>query len=210
MEPNKKHYPEEKMDYLREMMNVAAGNAATALSQVLQCEVDVKLPEVFILPVSKVSSIFKDPSVPVLCVKTEMVGDVRGALFFVVPDEQKKNLLVLVKQSMPNALRKRLPVDSTVIEEIANITAGTFLSAIHDFSKLNICHTVPVLAIDMIQSLLDESLISNSMNEIVVIENEFFIKEGNVRTVLFLIPMVKSIETLFGSMNAARKEYEMQ
>lgn len=202
---------EEKVDYLREMMNIAAGNAAAALSQVLQCEVDVKLPEVFILPVSKVSSIFKDPSLPVLCVRTEMVGDVKGTIFFVVPDDQKKNLLKLMKQSVPNALRKRLPVDSTAIEEIANIIAGVFLTAIHDFSRLNIYHTVPVLAIDMIQSLLDESLVSLSskINEIVIIENEFTIKDGNVRTVLFVIPLVESIEVLLGSIHSARKEYGM-
>lgn len=208
----KEEVSEEKMDYLREMMNIAAGNAATALSQVLQCEVDVKLPEVFFLPVSKVSSIFKDPSAPVLCVKTEMVGDVRGTMFFVVPDEQKKNLLKLLKQSLPGALRKRLPVDSTAIEEIANIVAGVFLTAIHDFSKLNIYHTVPVLAIDMIQSLLDEAVISHSadVNKIVVIENEFIVAEGDVRTVLFVIPLVKSVETLFGSIDAARKEYGME
>ena len=203
---------EEKIDYLREMMNIAAGNAATALSQLLQHEVDVKLPNVFILPISKVSSIFQDPLMPVLCVKTEMVGDVTGTMFFVVPDEQKKNLLKLLKKSMPDALRKRLPVDSTAIEEIANIVAGVFLAAIHDFSKLNIYHTVPVLAIDMIQSLLDESLesLSNKAKEIFIIENEFIVKEGNVRTVLFVIPMVESIEALFGSMETVRKEYGIE
>lgn len=203
---------EEKMDYLREMMNIAAGNAATALSQILNCEVDVKMPEVFVLPVSKVSSIFKDPSTPVLCVKTEMVGDVTGTMFFIVPNEQKKNLLKLLKQSLTGGLRKSLPVDSTAIEEIGNIIAGVFLTAIHDFSRLNIYHTVPVLAIDMVQSLLDEAIISHSskINEIVVIENEFIIKEGNVRTILFVIPLVESIEVLFGSIDAARKKYGMQ
>lgn len=141
-----------------------------------------------------------------------MVGDVKGTMFFIVPDEQKKNLLTLVKQSLPSGLRKRLPIDSTAIEEIANIIAGVFLTAIHDFSRLNIYHTVPVLAIDMIRSLLDESIISHSskINEIVAIENEFIIKEGNVRTVLFVIPIVESIEVLFGSIISAGKEYGMR
>lgn len=203
---------EENLDYLTEMMNIAAGNAAMSLSQLLQCKVDVKLPEVFILPVSKVSSIFKDPSMPVLCVKTEMVGDVKGAMFLVVPNEQKKNLLKLLKQSIPNGLRKRMPVDSTIIEEIANIIVGVFLSAIHDFSGLNIFHTVPMMAIDMVQSLLDESIssLSGENNDVTIIESEFTINDENVRAVIFLIPVVKSREKLFDSISSARKKYGMR
>lgn len=202
-----KNYSKEDLDYLREMMNIAAGNAATALSQLLNCVVEIELPNVLILPVDKVSSIFKDPSLPVLCVKSEMVGDVKGALFFVVPDDQKQNMLKLIRQGVPHALKKMVK-DSSVMEEIGNIIAGVFLTAIHDFSRLNIYHTVPSLAIDMVQSLLDESiaLISGIVKKMLIIENEFIIKDGNVRTVLFVMPVVESIDILFESALNARKE----
>lgn len=200
-------YPEERIDYLREIMNIGAGNAATALSQFLNCEVDVKLPEILILPVNQVSSIFKNPSLPVLCVKMEMIGDVKGAIFFVVPDEQKKNLLDLVRKALPRGMKKTYKVDASMLEELGNIITGVFLTAIHDFTKLNIYHTVPVLAIDMIQSLLDESIvsISSDVKEVLVIENEFSVVEGNVRTVLFIIPVFASIQTFYDSItNAGR------
>ena len=203
-----RNYSEEEIDYLREMMNIAAGNAVTAFSQLLQCEVDIRLPNIYIIPVAEVSSIFKDPDMPVLCVRMEMLGDVKGALFFIVPDEQKKNLLALVKKAMPGALGKTYKVDSHVLEEIGNIIAGVFLTAIHDFSRLNIYHTVPALAIDMVRSLLDESVnaAASGAKEVLIIENEFIIKEGNVRTVMFVMPVVESIDILFNSVLEARKE----
>lgn len=199
---------EESMDYLKEMMNIAAGNTATALSQLLQCEVEVKLPDLLILPVQNVSSIFKNPEMPVFCAKTKMVGDVRGTMLFVIPDEQTKNLLKLLSLTLPSEARKRVPIDSTAIGEIANIMAGVFLTAVHDFSRLNIFHTVPVIEIDIIQSLIEESLNSpeRKIREVLVIENEFIIKNGNVRTFFFVIPVAEYIKTLFNSVLEARRK----
>lgn len=212
METEKHQYSEEKLDYLREIMNIGSGNAAGALSQLLNCNVEVKLPDIFILPVDKVSSIFKDPSLPILCVNMKMVGDVQGAIFFVVPDEQKKNLLKLLKKAMPPEMKKTYSVDASAMEEVGNIIAGVFLTAIHDFTKLNMYHTVPVMSIDKVQSLLNESVasIGSDVKDVLIIENEFSIEEGNVRTVLFIIPVIASIQTFFDSIKSAGRALGME
>ena len=198
---------EEQVDFLTEMMNMGAGNAATALSQMLECEVDVKIPAVYVVPPPKVLSILDDPSLPVTCVRMGMVGDVAGDMFFMVPDEQKTNLIRLMERGTPGPKKKGPDVDLSALAEIGNILAGVYLTAIHDLCKLDIYHTVPTLAMDMIQSLLDESLITlgSQAQTMILVENEFIVEEKHIRTFLLMIPSAESVKTLVDSIGEARK-----
>ena len=206
MNDKEKLLSEEQLDFLREMISIGAGNAATAFTQMLQCEVKVTIPAVHILPSPRVSSVLGEPSLPVLCVRMGMVGDVAGELFFIVPDEQKTKLTHLVERATPGTKKKYTDVDLSVLTEVGNIIAGVYLTAIHDFCKLNIYHTVPTLAIDMIQSLLDESIatLSRQVQTLILIENEFMVDEHLIRTFFLMVPAMESVKTLVDSIDQAR------
>ena len=206
----------EQLDFLREMMNIGAGNAATALGQMLGCEVNVTIPRVHLLPAPKLPpKTFGDPSLPVLCVRMAMIGDAFGHMFFVVPNEQKERLTHLVEQAAPgstlvrNGDLKSADLDLSVLTEVGNILGGVYLTAIHDFCKLNIYHTAPTLAIDMIQSLLDESLatLSHQVQTAVLIENRIYVGAEGITTFLLLVPSAESVNTLVDSIAQARLAY---
>jgi chemotaxis protein CheY-P-specific phosphatase CheC len=93
--------------------------------------------------------------------------------------------------------------------EMGNILAGVYLTAIHEFCQLDICHTVPMIAIDMIQSLLDEFIVtlSRQARALVLIENEFIVEEIRIRTFLLIVPAVQSVRILVDSIAAARMAY---
>jgi chemotaxis protein CheC len=205
---NQQLLSEEQVDFLREMMNIGAGNAATALGQMLRCEVNVKIPTVHVLPAPKAPSVLGDPSLPVACVRMGIVGDVVGELFFIVPAEQRANLTHLAER----AVGMRRSEDLSALTEIGNILAGVYLTAIHDFCQLNIYHTVPMIAIDMIQALLDESIasLSRQVQTLILIENEFIVEEKRIRTFLLMIPAVQSVKTLVDSIVGARMAHGSQ
>ncbi|MDD5094513.1 MAG: chemotaxis protein CheC [Dehalococcoidia bacterium] len=203
----------EQLDFLEEMMNVGAGNAATALTQMLQRNVEMIIPKVIIAKPTDKVSILENPSLPVVCVKMDMINDVKGSLFFIVPEEQKSMLIRLAKEVMLGAGKfwrtgeaDSKSMDLSLIIEMGNIVAGVYLTAVHDFCKLNIYHTVPILAIDMIQALLDESLgrLTHQIQHIIVIENEFRIEERQIRTFLLMVPEANSIKVLADSIGQAR------
>lgn len=212
MDTGKYHYSEENLDYLREIMNIGAGNAAGAMSQLLNCNVEIRLPDIFILPVERVSSIFKDPSLPVLIVTMNMVGDVTGEIFFVVPDEYKEDILKLLKKALPPEVGKTYTIDASAMEEIGNIIAGVFLAAVHDFTKLDISHTVQSMSVDMVQNLLNEAVasIGSNVREVLIIENELSIAESSIRMVLFIVPVIASIQTFFDSIKNAGRNLGMK
>ena len=82
-------FTEEQLDYLVEMLNIGAGNASTALSHLLQCEVNMKMPGVEVVPPAQAASTLGDPALPVACLRMKMVGDMTGCLFFIVPDDRE-------------------------------------------------------------------------------------------------------------------------
>lgn len=203
----------EEIDYLTEIMNIASGNAATALSQILSAPVDVRVPRVRFLPPSGVASVIGGASVPVVCVKMELLGDARGEMLFLVLEEDKMTLARAAETAFLGSPRKG-PPDRSIFEEIGNILAGVYLTALHDVCKLNVYHSVPSFAKDMLQAVLDETLakIGREQEAFVVVENEFSVaieseivlsKKSLVRAFVLLIPSPDSVRTLLDSVRRA-------
>ncbi len=200
---------DKEMDFLREMLNIGAGNAAGAFAQMLNCPVDVTIPEIYFFPASDIPPFLKDPAKSFATVSMNMVGEVKGKLFFLVPDEKKDKLIEIVGNTSPGGGNKGgVEVDLSVLEELGNILAGVFLVAIHDFCKLNIYHSVPDLRSDMLQALIDESIAAatRESSQIILAVSTFIIVGENIKTFFLIIPDMKSTKKLLNSISDARKQ----
>lgn len=206
----KEKHLEMELNYLTEMMSIGAGNAATAFEQLLHRKIDLKVPSVKILSPMKVTQVLGEPSMIVSCVVSGMLGDVTGDIFFVMQGRDRADILNIIMESYPGSDKKNIELQQSMLTEVTNIICGVFLTAIHDFCKLTIFHTVPFLATDMFQSIVDESIAKASIqsNELLLIECEFIISEKNIKAHLILIPSPGSIRKLVDSMQAARKAME--
>lgn len=213
MSKNTQPFTEEQLDFVREMMNIGAGNAVTALQQMLQCPVDLIIPKVSVLPIVQISSTLDNPTALVTCARMGMVGDIGGAMFFIVPEESRKILVSTTEKALLGLSRlpwqKSDEVELSVVAEIANIISGVYLTAIHDFCGLNIYHTVPTLATDMMQSILDEDLVKTNLQirTAILIENEFVIETNHIRTLLTIVPSAESEEPMVNALGQAKKAY---
>ena len=209
MNDRKQLLSDEQLDFLTEMMNIGAGNAAAALSQMLPSQVNIRIPAVHVVPITQAPSILGDPSLPITCVRMGMVGGVNGDMCFFVPEEHKAKLTRLIQQATPGPQNRSADRDLSVLAEVGNITAGVYLTAVHDFCRLNVYHTVPALTIDMLQSLLDEALagLSRQVQIAIMIENEFIVAEENVRAFLIVIPSAESVKILVDSIGQVEMAY---
>jgi chemotaxis protein CheC len=202
---------EEDVDYLVEMFNIGAGNAATALNQLLTCHVDLRLPGVKVAPASEATIGVGEPETSMTCMRMKMVGDLTGYMLFVVADEQKMKMAELAERSMLGPERHNPEPDRvlSVVAEIGNILAGVYLTAIHDFCKLQVCHSVPVPSVDVLQALLDEAIANHAgkAETIILVTNEFMIGTEHFRTYLLILPSGKSTDALVDSIKQARELY---
>jgi chemotaxis protein CheC len=181
-------FTENQIGLLEEALNIGAGNAVTALSQILLCDTDMTLPVVKGVLSPLTTDIFQSIGSNSTCVEMNIVGELQGVLVTIIPETDERYITDLIRQAKEEQRAEGVP-DSSIIAETSNILAGAFLTAIHDFCKLNIFHTVPVSEnctshdfLGRIQQSADDS-----SNIILVMTNEFVINKSNIKAYLLVI-----------------------
>jgi len=201
---------EEELDFLNEIINIGAGNAAVALGQVLSTGIDIDLPRVEVVSHSQLSEAIGFPDNTVVGVKMGIVGDITGHLFFLVPEEYKTDLIDFAHHT-PEFSGIEDIKDISIFEEIGNIMAGVYFTAIHDFCGLNLYHTVPRAAEDMLLALLDESIAvkMRAASRFILIESMFKIDSQvnkKIRVFFVIILTKDSINTFLKSIKKTREK----
>ena len=87
---------EKQVDALREVGNVGAGHAATALSQLVGRQVTLAVPKVEAVPFPRVSAILGGPESEVACLYMKVFGDTRGNILIVFPPKDLAALVALM------------------------------------------------------------------------------------------------------------------
>lgn len=212
-------FTKEDEDYLNEMMNIGAGNAGAAMSQMFKCSVDAAAPAVHIYESFKEVVSPGDPMMPVSSVRMSMYGDVRGEILFLLYGLQQSKkavqLFTWALQSQKKGLKSAgQGIDSddlSVLSELGNIVGGVYLTAIHDFCRLNIYHTVPAVLFDTRLSIFDKTfkVLFDEPHPLIVIENRFLVEDEGITSYFMLISDRDSMDTLKGSIKEARKKMGM-
>ena len=92
-EVNLTHVSENYYDVLKEIGNIGAGNAMTALAQMLQCKVDMKVPQVRLLEFSEVGEIVGGEEQLMAGVFLGVEGDITGSMMFMVEEQSSRHLI---------------------------------------------------------------------------------------------------------------------
>ncbi|HHT9138470.1 MAG TPA: chemotaxis protein CheC [Candidatus Wunengus sp. YC60] len=209
---NKELFSDEQLDFLREMSSIGAGNAAGALSQLLECDVDLKVIKIHVFLPTEVPPALAGDFRSYVSAGMKLVGDIDDYLLFLVPEEQVRLLVTLIEGTVPSYKKEAAEPEFAVIEEIGNIVAGTFLRTIYNFCKLSIYHTVPALENGTIFFLIDKVLKRMNVRgaDSVLIESEFSVFGKTIKAFLTLTLKKESAAKLAGAIDEARKNMRMK
>ncbi len=83
-------------DALREVANIGAGHAATALSQMIDRTIMISVPEVSVTPLEDVPGVIGDPEEVTAAVLMQMMGDLTGRTLLMFPSESADTLCDLL------------------------------------------------------------------------------------------------------------------
>ncbi|MCF2942328.1 chemotaxis protein CheC [Paenibacillus tarimensis] len=187
------------MDVLKEVGNIGAGNAATALSRLLDKPVDMGVPTVALVPFEEIAERVGGSEQIVVAVFLRVEGDAPGNMFFIIQEESAKRLLsnllsIELDSGMPYS-----EMEFSALSEIGNILAGSYLSSLADFTKLSMAPTVPSLAVDMAGAILSYGLLQFGTmgDDALLIETSFLEDKEEVEGHFFLIPDPESFEKIF-------------
>lgn len=190
------------LDVLKEIGNIGAGNAATALAKMINKKVDMTVPKVNIMDFATVPELLGGEESEVVGIFFKIEGDMEGTIMFVLSAE---SAMTLVNLLMPGMAQGHFDDFSmSALQEIGNILSGSYISSLSMLTTLNIQISIPSLSVDMAGAILSVPAIQFGLigDKILIIENDFIEEFGgeSVQGYFFLIPDVDSYETLFKSL----------
>lgn len=184
------------LDSLREAGNIGAGNAATSLSKLLDKKIVIKVPKARFATLEEVMEIVGGPEQLVAAVFLRIEGDVPGSMFLVFSIQEADTLISHLIGDGEFSLNDE--IGKSALQETGNIMVGSYLSALSDFTGLNLFQTPPSLTVDMAGAILESGLPEASRYEghAIMIETSF--SEWNeIKSHFLLLPDPDAIPKLF-------------
>ncbi|MDE6686999.1 MAG: chemotaxis protein CheC [Lachnospiraceae bacterium] len=140
-------------DVLREIGNIGAGNATTALSQMLNTRVDMAVPKVKLMEFKEVGTTMGGEDQLVAGIYLAVEGDITGSIMFIQKKESARNM---VSKLMGMELQGDdfNELELSALKEIGNIITGAYLNSLSTLTNLCIYPSVPELCIDMAGAIM--------------------------------------------------------
>ena len=85
-----------QFDVLREIGNIGAGNATTALSKLLDARIDMRVPKVNLAGFSEITSIIGDEEEVMAGILLSLEGDVNGMMMFLLDTASARKLVASI------------------------------------------------------------------------------------------------------------------
>lgn len=195
-----------QLDAMREVANIGAGHAATALSQMTNRVIMISVPEVSIVKLEEVDRILGEPDEVVAAVMMKVLGDVTGRTVQVFPGPSAVKLTaLLLGGAEPQFPEGFDDMHQSTLKEIGNIIVGAYLNALSDFMGMLLIMSVPAIAIDMAGAVMTTSYLNfgDEKDFVFCVNTEMTMGDEHVRAHFLLIPDDASLQVILREMKLA-------
>ena len=201
IELNEFHY-----DALNEVGNIGMGNATTALSQLIGKRVRVSTPSLMVVDTESIIDRTKDIEVVGTIVK--IVGDVNGGNMILY---QKKHADMLADILLEGTDHKNdSEMKRSVLSEVCNILAGSYLNALSKFLDLTVLPSIPYQTEGSSADIFEmaDSRLNCDIDHILALTTMFEVEDVNMsKTIdgdMFMMLDSKSLKVILDTINRMR------
>jgi chemotaxis protein CheC len=180
-----------QLDALREVANIGAGHAATALSQLTGRRIMITVPDIRVVRLEDVDGLVGEPAEVVAAVMMKVLGDATGRTVQIFPGDAAVKLTSTV-------LRTEEPVfpdgfdemHRSALMEIGNIIVGAHLSALSDFMGMLLIMSAPAATVDMAGAVMTTSYLNfgSATDEVFCMNTELMMEDERIHAHFLLIP----------------------
>ncbi len=196
-----------QIDALREVANIGAGHAATALSQMTGGTIMISVPEINIARLEEIPPEIGGAEEPVAAVLMHMLGDLTGRTLLVFPRPTAMRLSELMLRRPEGSSRGLGELEQSAIKEAGNILSGAYMNALSDFMGLMLLPSPPSLAVDMSNAVLTTAYLQFGTDRdfVFCVESEFsMIDSGErLRGFFLLLPDPASLQAILRAVRVA-------
>lgn len=166
---------DEYFDVLKELGNIGAGNATTALSQMMQCKVDMSVPQVRLMEFKELGKIMGGEEIIMAGIYLGIEGDIAGSIMFLLEKQAARHLVdKLMGMSMER--EEFSEMEFSALKEVGNIITAAYLNSLSSLTGLRIQPSVPDLTVDMAGAILSVPAIEFGAlgDKMLLIQTQFF------------------------------------
>lgn len=187
-----------ELDTIREIGSIGTGNAATALSSMLGCEVRIDMPEVRIMGYNEAIDWIGGPEVITAGVLVHMSGELNGIMLSVQQIEFVNLVLQRMMGRTVTDYTELTDLDRSALVEVGNIMISTFINALSSLAEITTHLTVPAFAVDMQGAILTVPMaeFGGQSDYIMTIGADFICHGQKVPCRLLLSPDIRSLNFL--------------
>ena len=191
-------------DVLKEIGNIGAGNATTAVATMLNLKLNMEVPNVRLLPVQELTMTVCMEEEPIVGIFLELQMDIQGSMMFILKMDAAHYLVNHLMGHNSDYNEDFNEMDLSAMKEIGNIIAGSYLSAISSMTNLTISPSIPYIAVDMAGAILDLPAIQFGMigDNALLIETAFG-DDVMIDGYFILLPELDSYDKILSSLGIA-------
>ncbi len=190
-----------QLDALREVANIGAGHAATALSQMTNRTIMINVPEVNVRQLEDVADLFGPPDEVVAAVLMHMMGDLTGRTLVLVSLPSAQQLCDILFRRPPGTTQEFGPMEQSGLKEAGNILASAYLNALSDFMGMMLIPSVPSLVVDLAAAVLTTTYLNfgHDRDYVFCVETSFRVEGAAdpLRGHFLLLPDMPSLRAIF-------------
>ncbi len=189
------------VDVLREIGNIGAGNATTAIASMLQLRINMNVPKVQLLTFQELGSAVCPEDEIIVGIYLEVQDDINGSMMFLMKLDSAHYLVNRLMGRPEDYSEQFDDMDMSALKEIGNIIAGSYLNALSTMTQLTIVPSVPYIAIDMAAAILSVPAIQFGQygDNALLIETEFG-DDVMINGYFILLPELESYDKILTSL----------
>jgi chemotaxis protein CheC len=186
-----------QLDALREVANMGAGHAATALSQITGQTIMISVPRINVAPLEEIPNQIGPGEEPVAAVLMRVMGDLTGLTLLVFPKPTALSVAGLMVRKPTTELG---PFEESALKEAGNILSAAYLNALSEFLGMILLPSPPSLAVDLSDAVLSSTYVelTQGADYVFCVESEFQLQDSGerLRGFFLLLPDVPSLGTM--------------
>jgi chemotaxis protein CheC len=196
-----------QLDALKEVANIGAGHAATALSQMIGGTIMISVPTINISRLEEIPPQVAEPDEPVAAVLMHMLGDLTGRTMLVFPKQSALRLAELMLHRDSQTSDEFGEMEQSALKEAGNILSSAYMNALSEFMHLMLLPSPPSLAVDMSTAVLTTAYLqfSSQKDYVFCVESEFMMlnMSEKLRGFFLLLPDPASLQALLRAVRVA-------
>lgn len=195
-----------QLDGLREVANMGAGHAATALSQMTNTRIMISVPRLQVVPLEEVPDVMGRADEVVAAVLMHMLGDLTGRTLLIFPRNAAMRLAEMLLRREEGTTHVFGELEQSAIKEAGNILSAAYMNALSDFMGLMLLPSVPSLVIDLCGAVLTTTYTNfgHERDYVFCIQTEFEMDaEERVMGQFLLLPDVESLQIILQNIRLA-------